>query len=143
MRQSNKAKAFKLARQLDDGQPLDDATLKRHWRDFRCDELPEPLDAIWLQCVLALPSDAAVKLLQSTLYDDAPINGVLDDATMAEVLKRRSTGIEELLLLAQGGYYIGCADRGMCGFDLDAHMRRINLCNEFLIGWVTANRLSA
>lgn len=109
MRTCNKHEAFALARQLGgdlDHEALDDATLEGFWTKFRCEELPEPLDAICLQCVVALPASAAVRLFQSVAYH-APIDGLLDDAVMASILKQRSTGIEELLLLAQSGYYIG------------------------------------
>ena len=45
----------------------------------------------------------------------APINGVLDDDTLASVLKVRSTGVEEWLLDCQAGYYIGAAQRVVDG----------------------------
>ncbi len=144
MRTSNRSEAFKLARQLDsdsDREALDDAMLERHWNDYRCDELPEPLDAIWLQCVLSVPGDAAVRLMQSAAYI-TPATGVLDDATMATVLKARSAGVEELLLHEQAGYYIGLAQREMCGMDLASGLRRIERCNQFLADWTTAHRVN-
>jgi hypothetical protein len=148
MRTANKEAAFQLARQLNsDGRegeietPLDDATLDRYWRDYRIAELPEPLDAIVLQCFAALPADAAIRLMQSAAYI-TPATGVLDDATMDQVLKMRSAGVEELLLHEQAGYYIGAAQRELCGFDLGAGLRRIARSNEFLADWTTAHRVS-
>ena len=146
MRTSNKSEAFRLARQLNDdghggetGTPLDDTILDRYWRDYRIAELPEPLDAIVLQCFVALPASSAIRLMQSAAYH-APVNGILDDSVIAQVLKLRSAGVEESLLLAQAGYYVGLAQRELCGFDLDAGLRRIERCNEFLVDWITAHR---
>lgn len=142
MRTSNKSEAFKLVRALNsdgDREALDDTMLERYWRDYRIAELPEPLDAIVLQCFAALPADAAIRLMQSACYHE-PVSGRLDDATMGTVLKIRSAGVEELLLHEQSGFYIGTAQREMCGFDLDAHMRRIEKCNEFLADWFMAHR---
>lgn len=149
MRTSNKSEAFKLARQLDgDGRGDDlpsqfenDANLTRFWDEFRCDALPEPLDAIWLQCVIAMPTASAVRLLQSAAHH-APINGVLDDDTLASVLKVRSAGVEEWLLDCQAGYYIGAAQRDLCGFDLGAGLRRIDRCNQFLVEWIEGHRFA-
>jgi lysozyme family protein len=142
MRTCNKVESFKLVRALNsdgDREALDDATLDRYWRDYRIAELPEPLDAIVLQCFVALPADAAIRLMQSACYHE-PINGVLDDDTMARVQKMRSAGVEELLLHEQAGYYVGTAQRELCGFDLGAGLRRIDRCNEFLADWTTAHR---
>jgi len=148
MRTCNKVAAFQLVRALNsDGHsgetetPLDDAILERLWRDYRVGELPEPLDAIVLQCFVALPADAAIRLMQSACYHEA-VNGRLDDATMATVLKMRSAGVEELLLHEQAGYYIGLAQRELCGFDLGAGLRRIERCNQFLADWIEAHRLA-
>lgn len=144
MRVCNKSEAFKLARVLnsdsDRDAPLDDATLERYWRDYRIGELPEPLDAIVLQCFVALPASSAIRLMQSAAYH-APVSGQLDDATMVQILKMRSAGVEELLLHEQAGYYVGCADRGLCGMDLVAGLRRVERCNEFLADW-TAHRVN-
>ena len=93
--------------------------------------MPEPLDAIVLQCFAALPADVAIRLMQVAAYH-APVNGILDDDTMATVLRMRSAGVEELLLLAQAGFYIGQSDRGLCGMDLGAGLRRVERCNRFL-----------
>lgn len=148
MREANKSEAFKFVRALNsDGDhsgesdaPLDDEMLDRYWRVYRCGELPEPLDAIWLQCVMAVPDAAAVRLLQSAAYI-TPATGVLDDAMMEAVLKMRSAGVEELLLHEQSGFYVGRdADRALCGIGLQADMRRIERCNEFLADWTTAHR---
>ncbi len=143
MRVCNKSEAFKLARQLnDDGDaPLDDATLDRYWNDYRIAELPEPLDAIVLQCFVALPATVAVRLMQVAAYHE-PVNGVFDDSVVTQVLKMRSAGVEEWLLLAQSGYYIGLAQREMCGFDLGAGLRRIARCSQFLVEWIEAHRFA-
>lgn len=145
MRTCNKSEAFRLARVLnDDGHgdaPLDDATLDRYWRDYRIAELPEPLDAIVLQAFVALPVSSAIRLMQSAAYH-APVSGILDDGTMATVLRMRSAGVEELLLHEQAGFYIGCADREMCGMDLASGLRRVERCNEFLADWTTAHRVN-
>ncbi len=145
MRTSNKSEAFKLVRALSDGghgdAPLDDATLEGYWSRFRIGELPEPLDAIVLQCFVALPAMTAVRLMQVCAYH-TPVNGQLDDATMAAVDRMRSAGIEELILLAQAGYVIGRADHEMCGLDLGAGLGRVAMCTRFLEDWTMANRIS-
>jgi len=143
MRKCDKEAAFKLARALNsdgDRETLDDARLEDLWARFRVAELPEPLDAIVLQCFVALPASSAIRLMQSAAYI-TPATGILDDATMTQVLKMRSAGVEELLLHEQAGYYVGCADRGLCGMDLAAGLRRVERSNEFLADWTTANRL--
>ncbi len=144
MRESNKSEAFKLVRALNsdgDHEALDDATLEDLWARFRIGELPEPLDAIVLQCFAALPATVAVRLMQVAAYHE-PVNGQLDDATMAAVDRMRSVGIEELILLAQAGYVIGRADHEMCGLDLGAGLGRVAMCTRFLEDWAMANRIS-
>jgi lysozyme family protein len=144
MRASNKSEAFQLAQRLNsdvDREALDDVTLEGYWARFRIAELPEPLDAIVLQCFVALPADAAIRLMQSAAYI-TPATGVLDDDTMDQVLKMRSAGVEELLLHEQAGYYVGLAQRELCGMDLGAGLRRIDRCNEFLADWTMAHRVN-
>ena len=101
-----------------------------YWEPYHCDALPEPLDAIWLQCVVNLPPMHAVRLLQLAAYVK-PVDGIFGPETLAQVLKMQSAGIEELLLQAQGGYYIGREN----SLDQAGWLNRIAHCEEFLVAW--------
>jgi len=134
----NRQAAFELITRLDhDGGAVDGEEHDRIWQESRAGELPAPLAAIWFQCALDLPAGDAWGVLgaASLPFSLDDVDGVDDVIDLAA--KLASVNLEESLLLAQAGYYIG---RYVKGAELYAKIARVRECFEWLLEWHEASR---
>lgn len=85
--------------------PVEVANIYRSqfWDPARCDELPEPSDAVLFQCVVNVGQGEGIKILQRAV--GAVPDGDFGPKTLARVMATRREGLPDLILAYQNAFY--------------------------------------
>jgi lysozyme family protein len=75
------------------------------WDPSRCDQLPEPADAVLFQCVVNVGQEQGVKILQRAV--GAVADGSFGPKTLKAALAVGRRDLPDLMLAAQDRYYHG------------------------------------